>query len=121
MNAIAAAPSRALVAVEDIRKSFPGTQALGGVTLEIRPREIVGIVGENGAGKSTLLKILAGMQQPDSGTIIIDGQRVEIHSVGQATRQGISMVAQEGSVLPNLSVAERPSFWCRTPWRRPSG
>ncbi len=106
MNAVATAPPQALVAVENIRKAFPGTQALGGVTLEIRPHEIVGIVGENGAGKSTLLKILAGIEQPDSGTISIEGQRVELRSVGQATRSGISMVAQEGSLLPNLSVAE---------------
>jgi ribose transport system ATP-binding protein len=102
----AAAPPTALVAIDNVKKAFPGTQALAGVSLEVRPREIVGIVGENGAGKSTLLKILAGIEQPDSGSIWVRGQRVELRSVGHAARRGISMVSQEGSLIPNLSVAE---------------
>ncbi len=102
----ASAPPGALIVVDNIRKAFPGTQALDGVSLQIRTREIVGIVGENGAGKSTLLKILAGIEQPDSGTIQVRGQRVELRSVAQASRRGISMVSQEGSLIPNLSVAE---------------
>jgi ribose transport system ATP-binding protein len=106
MSLTAAAPPAALVAVDDVKKRFPGTQALAGVSLHARPHEIVGIVGENGAGKSTLLKILAGLEQPDSGSIRVNGQRVELRSVGEATRRGISMVSQEGSLIPNLSVAE---------------
>jgi ribose transport system ATP-binding protein len=101
-----AAPPNVLVDVEEVHKSFPGTQALAGVSLHVRAHEIVGIVGENGAGKSTLLKILAGIEHPDSGTIRIGGQRADLRSVGHATRRGISMVSQEGSLIPNLSVAE---------------
>ena len=93
MSATALAPPDALVAVQDLKKAFPGTQALAGVSLNVRPHEIVGIVGENGAGKSTLLKILAGIVQPDSGYIWIAGQPVELRSVGLASRRGISMVS----------------------------
>jgi ribose transport system ATP-binding protein len=106
MTAPSAAPAETLVAVRDLRKAFPGTQALGGVSLQIRPGEIVGIVGENGAGKSTLLKILAGLQQPDSGEILVRGERAAFRSVREATQIGISMVSQEQSLLPNISVAE---------------
>jgi ribose transport system ATP-binding protein len=106
MSQLTVAPPDALVAARDLKKSFPGTQALAGVSLNVRPHEIVGIVGENGAGKSTLLKILAGIVQPDAGSIWIGGQRVELRSVTHATRRGISMVSQEGSLIPNLSVAE---------------
>lgn len=106
MTFTASPPPDVLVAVKELRKTFPGTQALAGVSLQVRPHEIVGIVGENGAGKSTLLKILAGVQQPSGGEIWAGGQRVELRSVGQATRRGISMVSQEQSLLPNLSVGE---------------
>jgi len=106
MSNMTLAPPDVLVEARDLKKSFPGTQALAGVSLNVRPHEIVGIVGENGAGKSTLLKILAGIVQPDAGSIWIGGHRVELRSVMHATRRGISMVSQEGSLIPNLSVAE---------------
>ena len=57
-----------------IEKRFPGVHALKDVSLEIRPGEVVGLIGENGAGKSTLMKILSGVYQPDSGEIRIAGR-----------------------------------------------
>jgi ribose transport system ATP-binding protein len=106
MSVSTEAPVDSILTARQLYKTFPGTQALKGVSLTIRPNEIVGIVGENGAGKSTLLKILAGIQQPDRGELWLRGERVYLRSVREAARLGINMVSQEGSLLPNLSVAE---------------
>ena len=92
--------------MEKLTKTFGETRALDAVSVEIRSREILGLVGENGAGKSTLLKILAGLYRPDSGEIVLRGQSVVLRGVAAANDAGIGMVFQEQSVLPNLSVAE---------------
>jgi len=98
-------PEPILVA-SHIDKSFPGVHALKNVTIEIRPNEVVGLVGENGAGKSTLMRILAGVYQPDKGDILLDGQPVRINNPREAAEHGIGMVFQEQSLLPNISVRE---------------
>ncbi len=92
--------------VRNVSKSFPGVKALENINLEIRPHEIVGLVGENGAGKSTLLKILIGAYQPDSGEILVRGKPVRIGSIRDAGEQGLAMVFQEQSMLPNMSVRD---------------
>jgi len=89
-----------------LQKSFGSVQALKGVDVEIRPREVVGLVGENGAGKSTLMRILAGVQQPSGGELRRDGQALHLADPRQANARGIAMVFQEQSLLLNLSVAE---------------
>jgi len=90
----------------DIHKSFPGVKALNGVTLRAFKGEVMGLLGENGAGKSTLMKILSGVYQKDSGKILIEGKEVEIHNVREAQKLGISIIHQELSLLPNLTVYE---------------
>jgi ribose transport system ATP-binding protein len=97
------APALALEAVD---KRFPGVHALKAVSLELRPHEVVGLVGENGAGKSTLMRILAGVYQPDTGRIMLDGKPVTLRSATDAARHGIGMVFQEQSLLTNLTVGE---------------
>ncbi len=92
--------------VEGLVKRFPGVTALDGVTLRLRENEVVGLVGENGAGKSTLMKVLAGIYQADAGTIRLRGQVMRPQSVRQAVGNGIAMVFQEQSLLPNISIAE---------------
>lgn len=92
--------------VRNVSKSFPGVKALENINLEIRPHEIVGLVGENGAGKSTLLKILIGAYQPDGGEILVRGQSVSIRSISDAAEHGLAMVFQEQSMLPNMTVRE---------------
>ena len=87
-------------------KGFDETQALRGVLIHINPGEIVGIVGENGAGKSTLVKVIAGVYTPDRGEMKLRGTRVVFRSVREALRGGVSLVSQEGSLIPNLSVEE---------------
>ena len=89
-----------------LSKSFGGLPALRDVDIEIRPHEVVGLVGENGAGKSTLMKILAGVQQPTSGSLRRDGVPFVVHNPREAAALGIGMVFQEQSLLPNISVAE---------------
>src|SRR3954451_6231923 len=94
------------LALRNVDKRFPGVHALKAVSIEIRPHEVVGLIGENGAGKSTLMRILAGIYQPDSGEIRLAGRPVRLQSAAHATSQGIGMVSQEQSLLPNLTVGE---------------
>jgi ribose transport system ATP-binding protein len=94
-----------LEAVE-IVKRYAGVPALAGVSVALRPGEVVGLVGHNGAGKSTLLKTLAGAVRPDEGQLLIDGEPVALGSPADALRSGISTVYQELSLLPNLTVTQ---------------
>jgi ribose transport system ATP-binding protein len=80
--------------------------ALDDVSVEVRPNEIVGLIGENGAGKSTLMKLLTGAYRQDSGEILLSGEPLVIRNPRDATAKGIAMVYQEQSILPNLTVAE---------------
>jgi ribose transport system ATP-binding protein len=103
-----------LLRIEGVSKAFPGVQALSDMTMEVRRGEILALVGENGAGKSTLIKILSGVYQPDSGSILIDGREVHFHNPLEAVDAGIGVVYQELSLVPNLSVAEN-TFGGRPP------
>jgi len=89
-----------------INKSFAGNPVLADVSLSARAGEVHALVGENGAGKSTLMKILAGVYQPDAGTIAIDGQEVSFARPSDALKNGIAMIYQELSLAPELTVAE---------------
>ena len=99
-------PAHAALSMVEIDKRFPGVHALKRVSIEIRPGEVVGLIGENGAGKSTLMKILSGVYQPDSGHIAIAGTTTRLENAADANRKGIGMVFQEQSLLTNLTVGE---------------
>ncbi|MGQ0569101.1 MAG: ATP-binding cassette domain-containing protein [Armatimonadota bacterium] len=101
----------------NITKAFPGVLALDAVSLGCAAGEVHALVGENGAGKSTLIKVLAGVHPPDSGQIIIDGVEAHLTSPLDARRLGISIIYQELSLLPYLTVAEN-LFLGREPVRR---
>ena len=91
--------------VRAIHKRFPGVHALRGVNLEVHPGEVVALLGENGAGKSTLMKIVGGIEQPDSGEILVAGKPVVMGDVHTATALGIAFIHQELNLLDNLDVA----------------
>jgi ribose transport system ATP-binding protein len=93
-----------LLECKGIGKSFPGVRALGGVNLSLDKGQVLSLIGENGAGKSTLMKILAGVQPPDEGEILLDGKKVEIESTRAALNLGISLIHQELNLATNLSV-----------------
>jgi ribose transport system ATP-binding protein len=99
-------PAVPRLVVEGISKSFGATRALAGVDFDLRPGEGHAIAGQNGAGKSTLVRILAGVQQPDSGAIHLDGHEVRFSRPPDAQRAGIYTIYQELSLIPALSVAE---------------
>src|SRR5438270_226541 len=92
--------------LDGISKRFGATQALERVTLELFPAEAHALVGENGAGKSTLVKIFAGVHEPDTGRIELDGAPVQIHGPAHARKLGVAVIHQEPRLFPDLSVAE---------------
>lgn len=87
-------------------RRFPGVLALGGVDLDAGPGEVVALVGENGAGKSTLLKCLAGLEQPDEGSMTYEGGVWAPRSTAEAASGGVALVHQELCLAENLSAAE---------------
>jgi erythritol transport system ATP-binding protein len=91
---------------EHITKVFPGTTALDDVTFDVHIAEVNVLVGENGAGKSTLMKILAGVEQPTSGRILMDGREMVLPEVTDAARHGIGIIFQELNLCPNLTVLD---------------
>jgi ABC-type sugar transport system ATPase subunit len=96
----------ALLEASEVTKRFGATLALDGVSLAVEGGSVHALVGENGAGKSTLGKVLAGAVRPDAGTLLFDGERVEARSPKDALARGISMVAQELAIAPDLSVLD---------------
>jgi ABC-type sugar transport system ATPase subunit len=94
------------IAVRRVGKSYGGVSVLRDVNLDIAPGEVHGLVGENGAGKSTLLKILGGAVTADSGILHFDGDPVSIGNPRDAIARGISMISQEGALVPARSVLE---------------
>jgi len=97
--------SAPLLQLRAIQKRFPGVHALRGVDLDVRAGEVVALLGENGAGKSTLMKIVGGIEQPDSGEVLIDGTPTIMRDVHRATDLGIAFIHQELNPLDNLDVA----------------
>src|SRR5262245_39948848 len=95
-----------LLSMEGISKQFPGVRALSNVELRARRGTVHALMGENGAGKSTLMKCLIGIYAPDSGTITFKGERLNITNTHYALSKGISMIHQELSPIPQMTVAE---------------
>jgi ABC-type sugar transport system ATPase subunit len=98
--------ARPVIGVHGLCKGYPGVLAVNDVSMSVMPGEIVGLLGKNGAGKSTLIKMIGGAEQPDSGHIEVEGERVSISNPRVATSQGIAVVHQELADVPQLSVAE---------------
>lgn len=109
-------PSAFVLQAEALTKSFGVVKALQQVDLDVRPGSLHAVVGHNGAGKSTLMNLLSGVYPLDSGQIRVSGKPVRFASPRDAMNQGVSMVHQELSIIPDLDVAEN-MFLGREPLR----
>jgi ribose transport system ATP-binding protein len=95
-----------ILSIRDVSKSFPGVRALDQVSLDVRRGTVHGLVGENGAGKSTLMKILSGVYERDSGTVVFDGQTIERTTPHQSMQRGLAIIYQELNLVNTMSVGE---------------
>jgi ribose transport system ATP-binding protein len=98
--------SEIILSIRGVCKSFPGVNALDKVSIDVRRGTVHGIVGENGAGKSTLMKILSGVYQKDSGSVVFDGQEVERTSPHESMQSGLAIIYQELNLVNTMSVGE---------------
>lgn len=103
---LAEAKPAPILEVRDIVKTYGGVTALDGVSLALTPGHVHCLAGENGCGKSTLIKVISGVEQPDSGVIIIDGTPYPHMTPSQAIRAGVQVIYQDFSLFPNLTAAE---------------
>ena len=94
------------IKLKNISKKFPGVQALDNVDFFLKSNEVHAVVGENGAGKSTLMKVIAGIEKPDQGNILLNNKEIQFNSPREAQNNGISIVHQEADLFPSLTVAE---------------
>lgn len=103
-----------------VGKRFGGTVALHDVTFDLRPGEVLALLGENGAGKSTCVKLLAGLYSPDTGTVVLDGRAVEAWSPSEARRRGVAVMHQHPGLFGDLTITEN-IFIGHMPRRRLGG
>jgi simple sugar transport system ATP-binding protein len=96
----------ALIEMRGVTKEYRGVRALNAVDFILKQGEIHALVGENGAGKSTLTKIMAGVTQSSAGRMTLDGREVSFATPAEALSQGVTMVFQETSLVPSMSVAQ---------------
>lgn len=95
-----------IVEMRNINKSFPGVKALSNISFSVKPGEVHVLLGENGAGKSTLMKVLSGVYQPDSGSIVLNGVEHSKLNPRISREGGISIIYQELSVVNWLDIRE---------------
>jgi erythritol transport system ATP-binding protein len=95
-----------ILLAKNVSKVFPGTKALDNVTFPVYRGKVNALVGANGAGKSTLMKILAGVENPTSGSLVFEGEPIEVSSPLDARRYGIGIIYQELDLFPNLSITD---------------
>src|SRR6201995_367678 len=98
--------SSPIIALKDASKSYGAVQASKNVSITLRSGEVRALAGENGAGKSTIVRMLAGVQRPDTGEVLVDGAPVTFHGPADARDAGIAVIYQEPTLFPDLSVAE---------------
>lgn len=95
-----------IVKMEHICKAFPGVKALDDVSFNLKPGEVMALLGENGAGKSTLMKILSGIYTKDEGSIWVNGKDIPVMNQRVASENGIAIIHQELNMCQHLTVAE---------------
>ncbi|WP_049564569.1 ATP-binding cassette domain-containing protein [Streptomyces sp. SBT349] len=95
-----------VLSLRGVSKNFGGVRALSGIDLDVRPHEVLAVIGDNGAGKSTLAGLIAGVHRPDAGQILLDGTPVVLGSPATARSLGIAAVFQDLALCDNLDVVE---------------
>lgn len=100
------AKSSSILKMQGISKAFSGVTVLNHVQIELHRGEVHALMGENGAGKSTLMKIMAGVYRPDAGTIVYRNRNILWNNPMEARENGISVIHQEISLSPNLTIGE---------------
>src|SRR5215469_1314408 len=103
---MSAAGIEVILEARGIVRRYPGTVALKDVTYRVYRNQVNVLIGENGAGKSTMMRILAGVERQDEGELLLEGAPIQFRSPRDAASNGISIVHQELSILPNLDLAE---------------
>ena len=98
--------STPIIALNGASKSYGAVRASRDVSIALRAGEVRALAGENGAGKSTIVRMLAGVQRPDEGDVLVDGEPVTFHGPADARDAGIAVIYQEPTLFPDLSVAE---------------
>ena len=99
-----------MLELENLRKEYPGTVAVADLSVRFAGGKVNAIVGKNGSGKSTTIKMISGAELPNTGTVRLDGNTLNMGSTAEAIRNGIATVYQELSLFPDLSVAENICF-----------
>lgn len=95
-----------ILELKDVVKTFGGVTALNGVNFQLKRGEIHALMGENGAGKSTFIKVITGVHQPDSGIMLLEGEKVTLRSTADSAKLGIAAIYQHVTAFPDLSVTE---------------
>lgn len=95
-----------IIQTHNVSRLYPGVTALDSVNYRVYRNRVNVLIGENGAGKSTMMKLLAGVEHPSSGQIVLDGVPVSLGSTHEAEKQGISIIFQELNLFPNLSIMD---------------
>jgi D-xylose transport system ATP-binding protein len=95
-----------LLEIRDLTKTFGSVEALTDVDFQVRPGEVMALVGDNGAGKSTLIKCIAGIHAPDHGQFLFEGREVSIHGPKDSAKLGIEVVYQDLALCDNLDVVQ---------------
>jgi branched-chain amino acid transport system ATP-binding protein len=95
-----------ILSVSELRRTFSGVTAVDGLTFDVGPGEVVSIIGPNGSGKTTTLNLISGVLRADSGTVELEGRRIERASVEQISEAGMARTFQNGRVFAGLTVAE---------------
>ncbi len=95
-----------ILELKDVVKTFGGVTALDGVNFQLKRGEIHALMGENGAGKSTFIKVITGVHQPDSGIMLLEGEKITLRSTADSAKLGIAAIYQHVTAFPDLSVTE---------------
>ncbi|OZG62712.1 sugar ABC transporter ATP-binding protein [Bifidobacterium lemurum] len=97
---------RAVFGARGLRKSYGSVDALDGVDIDVYEHEIMAVVGDNGAGKSTLVKILSGLEQPDDGYLLREGEEVSFQGIKEANDSGVCTIFQNPAMCPAMDVSD---------------